>query len=440
MIASIKSFLTRPASTALLNKLLKSTFQLLILLLPTQLALHFWPTWAYVYGFRVDYFSPAIYFTDIVVVVLFALWSIQARNKGALHKSIAKRSNSVWIAALLIILFMAINIYSAKGPWIAAYKWVKVVEFILIGVFVSRKKEFDINSWIAKPISYSIIVVSIIAFVQFGLQRTVGGLLYLLGERSFNVITPGIATFTLFGRELLRPYSIFPHPNAMAGFVGVGFFLLLWGANKKLKETLLYKLSLGFSILTLVLSVSHGAWIAVAITGLMLVVEKYNVIIFKRLCVFLVVLTIAVSLFLPTMSDNRMFSFGQTEEVEHRLLLAKVSGSVIANNPIVGVGEGNFILSLVENPDFPKMSWWLQPVHNTYLLIFSETGFIGLCIFVCVLLIGTNDTLFKKDKRLLAAFIFIILTGFFDHYWVTLQQPQILLAVVIGLMFRKNKD
>ncbi|MEK7497805.1 MAG: hypothetical protein AAB656_02715, partial [Patescibacteria group bacterium] len=45
-------------------------FGLLVILLPTQIALHIWPDWALVQGIRVDYLAPAIYLTDIIIVAL----------------------------------------------------------------------------------------------------------------------------------------------------------------------------------------------------------------------------------------------------------------------------------------------------------------------------------------------------------------------------------
>jgi O-antigen ligase len=213
----------------------------------------------------------------------------------------------------------------------------------------------------------------------------------------------------------------------------------LLGLNKKQKTPFYYKLSLVVTLLTLILSISQGAWISFVLAGLVLVIAKGNTNLFKRLYVLVVVAIIATSLLLPTISDKLLSSRDYVEAVSHRLHLAKVSGSLIAKNPIIGVGEGNYILGLVENSDFPKLSWWLQPVHNVFLLTFSETGFVGLGAFVLLLLAAINKIILKKESILLAALMFVILTGFLDHYWVTLQQTQTLFAVLMGLMLRKKE-
>lgn len=438
MISSTKSLLKRSSSVDLSKQLIKLTFQLLILLLPTQLALHFWPNWAYVYGLRVDYLSPTLYLTDILMILLFVFWAIQQFLQRGNNKRHPKDKRTYLLIATLLVVFVGANTFFAKSPLVATYKWIKIVEFMLIGLFVARAKDFDFSSWIAKPLSFSLIAVSAIAFIQFNLQGTTGGFLYLLGERSFTAATPGIATFNLFGRELLRPYSVFPHPNVMAGFLGVGFFLLLFGLKKKQKIPFYYKLSLIVTLLTLILSISQGAWISFVLAGLVLIFSKGNANIFKRLYVLTVVAIIATSLLLPTISDKLLSSRDYVEAVNHRLHLAKVSGSLIAESPIVGIGEGNYILGLIGSSDFPKLSWWLQPVHNIFLLTFSETGFIGLGAFVLLLLAVVNKIYLKKESVLLTALMFVILTGFFDHYWITLQQTQTLFAILVGLIFRKK--
>ncbi|RLC32777.1 hypothetical protein DRH13_01120 [Candidatus Woesebacteria bacterium] len=437
MIASIKSLLKRPSFVVLLRQFIKLTFQLLILLLPTQLALHFWPNWAYVYGFKIDYLSPTLYLTDILVIILLVLWSIQYFLNRTTVKKRKKDKRPYFLAVILLVGFLGINIYFAKNSWVALYKWIKVGEFVLIGLFVARVKNFKFNSWIAKPLSFSLIVVSAIAFVQFALQRTIGGSLFFLGERSFSVITPGIATFSLLGRELLRPYSVFPHPNVMAGFLGTSFILLLFGLNKRQKPSY-YKLSLVITFLALILSISQGAWASFVLVGLIYIFSSRGNKLSKRLYILGLVAIITTSLFLPAVSDKLLSARDYTESVSHRLYLAKASGTIIAESPIVGIGEGNYILGLIENASFPKYSWWLQPAHNIFLLALSETGLIGLSLFALLLLAAVNKIILKKERKLLAAFLFVVFTGFFDHYWITLQQTQALFAILIGLAFRKK--
>ena len=53
-------------------------FYSIILFLPTQLGLHFWPEYSKVLGLRIDYLSPTIYMTDVLILLLIVLWLIDS--------------------------------------------------------------------------------------------------------------------------------------------------------------------------------------------------------------------------------------------------------------------------------------------------------------------------------------------------------------------------
>src|SRR4030042_4014068 len=57
-------------------KLHQKLFRLLVFLLPIQLGRHFWPTWSYTFGLKIDYFSPTAYLTDFLVLAVLGLWGI----------------------------------------------------------------------------------------------------------------------------------------------------------------------------------------------------------------------------------------------------------------------------------------------------------------------------------------------------------------------------
>jgi len=158
-------------------------FSLLLILLPTQLGLHFWPEWALVLGRRVDYLSPTLYLTDILIFLTIIFWWITSKPRITHNAKVI----------VPFILFAAINIIFADSPIVALYKWAKVLEFGLLGVYIVKTKQ-TIRSVII-PLTIGVLYSSVIAITQFVLQRSVGGPLWLLGERTFSNQTPGIAQF-----------------------------------------------------------------------------------------------------------------------------------------------------------------------------------------------------------------------------------------------------
>jgi O-antigen ligase len=103
-------------------------------------------------------------------------------------------------------------------------------------------------------------------------------------------------------------------------------------------------------------------------------------------------------------------------------------------NPLLGVGVNNFYNNINL---FKDNVFLIQPVHNIFLLILSETGIIGLVGFLFILLKSFLSILKKQNKYLLFSLLAIIFLGMFDHYFLTLQQGQLMLAFIIGASFSK---
>jgi len=125
------------------------------------------------------------------------------------------------------------------------------------------------------------------------------------------------------------------------------------------------------------------------------------------------------------------------ESFSQRLESGKIAFQLIKQNPFLGVGINNFIVYL---PKFQQgRTLWLQPAHNIYLLVAAETGVVGLLIFFWFLFLTFKKLLYSYNPIFLYAYISILLLGFFDHYWLTLQQTQFLFTMVLGLIWG-NKD
>jgi len=126
--------------------------------------------------------------------------------------------------------------------------------------------------------------------------------------------------------------------------------------------------------------------------------------------------------FLGGWDENGLIKRGQ-------LNLAAIG--MIKSSPIFGIGAGNFLVNL---PDFQKNNqiFWLQPVHNIFLLLVSEFGFLGLVILIWFL--GSWWTKKKVGKEFWWMVGIVGLSGMMDHYWLTLPQNMWLLALVIGMI------
>ncbi|MCL4397935.1 hypothetical protein M1403_02820 [Patescibacteria group bacterium] len=343
----------------------KILFALLIIFLPSQLGLHFWPAWSYINGVCVDYFSPTVYFTDLLVIALLPLSLRAKRSNLHLHKRDC-------FVALFLAMTIGVNIYFSTLPWLSFYKWLKIGEMAFLAWFVAKNKTFLLSRlpiFLLVPVVYS----CVLALWQFAKQGSVGGIWYWLGERSFNNSTPGIALASFNGQMFLRPYATFPHPNVLMGFLMVA----------------------GLLILTQFPHISRK--ITAVVLGLLLI----------------------VLVLLPS-RGNLLTGWGL------RMQLNQIAIQQWLKSPLFGTGLGT-------SPLYPRnianFSLLHQPIHNLYFLSLSETGLIGLGIFVILLLAA----LWKKENiRHKIPLLAIMGLGLFDHYFLTLQQGQLLFAIVLG--------
>jgi hypothetical protein len=438
----------------------RTLFYLLILLLPSQLGLHFWPEWALVLGRRVDYLSPTLYFTDILIVLLLLFWLIDGgfRVSGFGLRVINK-------FALPILIFAAVNIWFAVSRPVALYTWVKLLEFVLLSVYIVKTK--PPFSLIVFSLAISVLWSSALAIVQFVLQRSVGGPLWLLGERTFTGSTPGIAQIPLClpqstGCPLtLRSYGTFPHPNVLGGFLAAVMPLIIYeSANLRIMKLkakqiqndsrplkLLYGLTIALGIIGLFVTFSRSAWAAgaAAIVFTIARIRNHELRILNN--IYTKIFTVALALFILLYSVFNILNSSQ-ESVVVRLQLNASAVAMWQHSPLFGTGLGNFIAAL---PDFlpSKFIYYLQPVHNIYLLVLSEIGVIGIGVFVllgCILLNRESGvmkhgklTMQKQHQSIIRYSVFILLIlGLIDHYPLSVQQGRLLLTLLLGMAFAIN--
>lgn len=377
---------------------MKPLFQLLIFLLPTQLGRHFWPDWSYVYGLRVDFLSPAVFLTDIVA----ALFVISCFPKVRPPKK----------ETLIFLAIFSLNLAFSGHPALSLYFWARAGFFLTVGFCVYRNKD-KLKEAIRTPLFLAVGYSSAIAIFQFIKGGSVGGPLFLLGERTFSVSTPGIATIEFFGKNYLRAYSVFPHPNVLAGFTLLSLIYL--AAFKKRSVALSSVYLLGFS--AILLSFSRTTFVASAFVALLYATRKKLSV--KRAGTVLVTLFALLSLLLLLATPSAKI---RTKSISSRLATVPALRSAISTSPFFGVGLGGFM----------PTAGLREPPHNTFLLVFSELGIVGFAAFF--LLVARLASRISTTRSLLLLGAFLV-TGFADHYWLTLGQGRYLFVILMGTMY-----
>lgn len=394
-------------------KLHKLAFYLFCFFLPSQFAFHIWPSWSLIYGIRVDYLSIKIFLTDVVFGFVFFCFLIEERKRvGNLLKRILSSPWSYFFA-----IFAILNIYLSKLQAASVFSWLRILFLVFVAFYVSFFFEEIKRGMFVAFLSF-LALISIVSTLQFLKQESLGGIFYYLGERSFSVRTPGISLFSIAGRDVLRSYAFFSHPNSLASYVCL-MALLFYAITRGFMKNF----ALFLSFFPIAFSFSRHVVLSLFVIFLIRFLFRRRFIKFSRM-LFLALFVGSFAL----MAVSAFVDFDSLPKtIFERVVVYKYSGELVSNNFWTGIGLGVFSSLPISYSGL----WSFQPVHNIYLLFLSETGIFGLLILFFV--INKLIILLGERRELLLLLVFIGLTGFFDHYWLTLEQNRLLLFVVVGI-------
>ncbi len=372
--------------------------------------------------------SPTLYLTDIITILIIFSYFFIIKKRNFDFRTL------LFLAPFSLGFLVAYNFYAFL------YGFMKLLEFIFLGLIIVDK--FSITNKVLSVLSFTVIFESILVIAQFLNHGSLGSFLYFLGERTFTSQTPGIANASIAGQLILRPYATFSHPNVLAGYLVIIMSLLfIAGSNKiKKKEILLRTIAITSGSIALLLTLSRVAifvWLIILTIELLRKLNKNKFII---LSLFLIlIITIWFVLF---SSFSKRFSLSDlgNESTVQRVYFIDNSIKIIAANPIFGVGLNNYFYYSPSNSKNNILP--IQPVHNIYLLILTQSGVLGFGAFLyLVLKTFKKISLFKnKQKKMVFYYTFfaLLFLGLFDHYLLTIQQGQLLLTTVFAFYWSKN--
>ncbi len=395
-----------------INKVLLLAF---VFLLPTQLGKHFFLPFSFVSGVRIDYLAPTLYLIDIILVLLAVFYCDQIKEH-------VKKN-----ARLLLILGAALvaNIFIAPVPQMALYTVARLIEvytvYIIFAHETKRNGALILNALIAGAAMQGVLTT-----LQFINKGSLQGIFYFFGERFFSLSSPGIATASLNGVEILRPYGTFSHPNSLGGFYLLLYAFALSARPMKIPHIVLAALA-SFLVFFSFSKAAIGTFLLITITSALLQFVD-RPLKSKKLCLPCLASRILIPLFLGFLFFQAK---GDTYSIDKRITLIEQALIMFQQNPLFGVGFGN---SLYLQAQFPSKypEFFLQPVHNIFLLLLVQGGTIITALFAWIAF-----QLATKKRALV--FIAIIMTGLVDHYWLTLIQNMLLVGVVFGLLRDKEE-
>lgn len=421
------------------HNLKKLVYLLVICFLPTQLGRHFFISDSFVLGIRIDYLAPTIYITDILILILFFLF-LPELYQTIVKKKLRFQPLPLFLTACILIPFLYHGMFHPSPlVFYAMGKCFELVFFFFVNVwFFSEKKSLRLFFF---ALSLGMFFESLLTYFQVLLQSSVNGIGYLFGERRFNSLTPGIATTAINGMVYLRPYATFPHPNVLAGYLFFGIVFLWYGFHmSKERIRIWYMIVVLCSFLGMLLTLSRSVITLFVISGILISV-KHLIKAKNRFGLGSGIFIILIILFhLLERIVQISQSFITSESFLKRVELTEISLAMFSSEPVFGVGPMMFIPQLPSYmPDFSAI-FFLQPVHNLFLLMISELG-IGGILFVITGILWMFERIRKTGFRPPSSIIFfaVLFLGMADHYFLTLQQGQLLIVALIAYVIVQTK-
>jgi len=399
-----------------------------------------------------------LYGMDIGLVALFGilLW-VRLRRKRSVPAPRGAKSISLALAAFLFAGLVSVA-FSASFA-LSLYTWVRLLVAIVSGALVSYAIVSGALSFDAAALAlgFSAVFQSVVGFLQFTSGASVG--LQVLGESVITPATAGVARVTIQGTPFLRAYGTMQHANILAGFLGLGLIALLYlwfripeRRRRPFGTEFLRRSALAFGmfivVFGLVLTFSRSGWISTAAGALCFFgfafaekgKDRTNAAHLLAVSVAIVILSVVVMWW--AVAPRVASLTAEDPSVNYRLRYDLMGIQIVEQRP-QGVGIGDQVGYSTALHSYQKLGitrpidW--QPIHNLYLLVASETGIIGLALFLVFLGLLVIPRLYpalrEKDvASALALLALLLVFGLFDHFLWTLESGRLMLWVTLGLV------
>jgi len=435
-----------------LRKIIEYLFYGIIFLLPWQVA---W-LWRepFMGGFKWEYGTIGLYGVDIFIILFLVLSLVEycrgfnfqfpiSKFQSILNDSISKFKKDTFYQLLVtsygLLAWSFVSIAWSPDKILALYFSLKLS--LAVGLF-----------WMARRIDFNWNKMIFVLLVAGALQGALGTGQFLaqetfsskwLGTVQHLPQEGGASVVENSSGRWLRAYGAFAHPNILGGYLAIILLIVIWQKSKEFctkKGSMLYALCSMIIFSGLILSFSRSAWLVFA-TGfaILFLMQKERRKELGKIAIILAgVALIWISAFSPLFFSRLE---GQTrleqKSLNDRQEYVMQAKEVISENFWLGVGAGNYTAEIAQrNPE--HQIWQIQPVHNVFLLIWSELGMIGLLLFVALLL-GIFIEGYKKNKALvLLLCVPYSMLGVVDHWLWTSHFGILFLFFVLGSIIHKK--
>lgn len=357
--------------------------------------------------------TPRLIFISLVLVILLYQWF--QSNKGKLIKI-----DFILLSYAVYVFFSCLSCLWANTLTEAIFENSKLL--MSLGIFLCSYYVFKSDK------EYALITFCKISIVVVFIELV--------------LVSFQLCQLTVFNKEALyNVYGANSHKNLVSSFIYINLFFLIVGLFKMQKWwKWLNVLALFFALAIIAVIQTKAVWIALIVSVflwfILFLFKKSRISLNVKWSLIIGVILIDVFfIFLQpkiiekgltfNIEQNKNEQVSQKKELDNeRLQLWDKTYSMIKENPLIGVGAGNWQIY------FPKatlkgmyraedLNFTFQRPHNDILWIIAETGFIGFNLFlvftlsILLFLVKTIKTATDKQTSLYLSLGLVVIIGFF---------------------------
>lgn len=395
------------------RKLLSLLIAAAVFLAPINLFLKWGEAQAYVGGIFTDYLVNKFWIGEIPVLLVILFW-LPGKIHGPIKKIQLFLKKNTWL--ILAFLLLIIRQFFSPIPAVSLWSLSKLIELGLFAWCLTDLWPRISHKLFQLALLLTILFQAGIASLQFFRQQPLFEY-QVLGETQLTG-SINIARSIFRTGEKILPYGTTAHPNILAGSLVI--LTMLWlKLRDQRRENFTWQALVFVTIIswTLFLTQSYSAIIALAVFFIFQSLPKI-----KHWAPWLAgggIIAIPLMLFFMPL---RL----QSESLLRRNFLNTQAIAVITKNPLDGVGLSAFSTTLkTPAANQAELVRFVQPVHNVFLLLLTETGWLGLGIFFLTV------KHFKNTEHWYWLVALIPLLSL-DHYLVTQWAGMMMLGLLLG--------
>ena len=301
--------------------------------------------------------------------------------------------------------FMAYMCYMiVSGIWSGTHLLSSLIGLLWMGCFLFYIESANIintknklkNAIFALNISSGILgLIATLEFATYNLTKYVDGFNFTISNPLYYKLNDWV--FNLFPFEIInsqypsRSAATFDNPLILATFLIITTPFCAFSSVyfKHSKHRKISRVCFAFSLLGILCTESRGAYIAIALSIITLLISSKKI--FKKLLPFIFVLAIGIPLTIALRYKNNSSGNEFLASNSNRLAIWRVCADLFTEHPIFGMGAGteNIHQEIIQRLDINR-----SHAHNLFLEIATEGGIIGIVFAIAIIAIFAKN-LFK---------------------------------------------